>query len=42
VNCETKQEVDEFWDKLLKAEKNQNAGGLKTSMVCHGKSFPLF
>jgi len=36
VNCETQREVDEFWEKLSDAERNRDAAGLKTSLVCHG------
>jgi predicted 3-demethylubiquinone-9 3-methyltransferase (glyoxalase superfamily) len=41
VNCATQQEVDEFWESFRRAEKNQDAVGSKTNMVCHGKSFRL-
>ena len=40
VNCETQEEVDGLWEKLSEAEKNKNAAGLKTSVACHGRSFP--
>jgi predicted 3-demethylubiquinone-9 3-methyltransferase (glyoxalase superfamily) len=42
VNCETQQEVDELWEKLSEGEKNKDADGLRTNMVCHGRSFPVF
>jgi predicted 3-demethylubiquinone-9 3-methyltransferase (glyoxalase superfamily) len=43
VNCETQEEVDEYWKKLTAgAEKKWNAGGSKTSLGCPGKSFLQF
>jgi len=43
VNCETQEEVDEYWKKLTGgAGKRWNAGGSKTSLDCRGKSFLPF
>jgi predicted 3-demethylubiquinone-9 3-methyltransferase (glyoxalase superfamily) len=43
VNCETQEEVNEFWEKLSeRVEKKDNVVGLKTSMECRGRLSPLF
>ena len=39
VRCETQEEIDEMWKSSLRAEKKDAVDGLKTSMVCRGKSF---
>lgn len=40
VNCETQQEVDGCGKSSPPAEKGSNAGGSRTNMACHGRSFP--
>src|ERR1700737_3625852 len=42
VNWETKQEEEGLGRNFLRGEKNKDAGGLRTNMVCHGRSFPVF
>jgi predicted 3-demethylubiquinone-9 3-methyltransferase (glyoxalase superfamily) len=41
VNCESQEEVDEFWEKLSEGGEKGPCGWLKDS-VCHGRSFPPF
>jgi predicted 3-demethylubiquinone-9 3-methyltransferase (glyoxalase superfamily) len=42
INCETQEEVDYFWEKLSKVERDRDAAGSKINSVCHGRSFPRF
>ena len=42
VNCETQEEVDEFWEKLSAGGKKDRCGWLKDEYGLSWKSFPLF
>ena len=39
VNCETQQEVDELWEKLLAGGKPCSAAGSRTNLEYRGRSF---
>jgi predicted 3-demethylubiquinone-9 3-methyltransferase (glyoxalase superfamily) len=44
VNCETKEEVDYYWESYPRVETKarSNAAGSRTNMACRGKWFPAF
>jgi hypothetical protein len=43
INWERRKEVDHFWEKLSEGRKTRTMRlAQRLSMVCHGKSFPLF
>jgi len=41
VNCETQEEVDEFWEKLSEGGEKSRCGWLKASSDFHGRSSRL-
>ena len=41
VKCETQEEVDEYWDKLVEGGQEQPCGWLKDRFDCRGRSFQM-